>query len=224
VEEPPGRGADLVEELQGNCSLIAMHGVEKAEETGVRGCRARDIVRGEQCRSRAPIPRSLDGIGNNWRFAALIITLVMQMRITILLALALVLATPVAAGDDEKQFALELEKIDLRPRDPRTQARLARWNDDPMARVAMHMASEQARMLGGHQPGAGKPNAMVVSVRLQKGLAAALAVASSSSGVEFYERRMAVIRWPWETDGEAKPAMPLDEQLTVMLGERLESR
>ena len=148
------------------------------------------------------------------------------MLTRLVLVLALLTAAPFVAdgADDKKQFNLELDKISLKPRDPRTQARLARWNDDPMARVAMHMASEQARMLGGHQPGMGQPRAMVFSVRLQKGLAAALTVASSASGVEFYERRMAVIHWPWEKDDGDKPAMPLDEQLTVMLGKRLESR
>ena len=148
------------------------------------------------------------------------------MLIRLLLVLALTLAAPIAADevDDRKQFDLDLENVDLRPRDPRTQARLARWNEDPMARVAMHMASEQARMLGGHQPGAGRPNAMVVSMKFRKGLATALTVASTSSGVEFYERQMAVIRWPWEKEDETKPAMPLDEQLTVMLGKRLESQ
>jgi hypothetical protein len=149
------------------------------------------------------------------------------MKISSLLVVALLATAFVAVADettDANQFDLDLENIDLRPRDPRTEARLARWNDDPMARVAMHMASEQSRMLGGHQPGAGKPNAMVFSVKLQKGLAAALTVASSASGVEFYEHRMAVIRWPWEEDEDAKPALPLDEQLTVMLGDRLESR
>jgi len=148
------------------------------------------------------------------------------MLTRLVLVLALFAAAPVAAdeADDRKQFDLALEEISLRPRDPRTQARLARWNDDPMARVAMAMATEQARMLGGNQPGAGRPNAMVVSVRLQKGLAAALMVSSSTSGVDFFERRMAVINWPWVKDEDAKPAMPLDEQLTVMLGKRLESR
>lgn len=148
------------------------------------------------------------------------------MLTRLFLVLALVIAAPAAAAeaDDQKQFNLELDKISLKPQDPRTQARLARWNDDPMARVAMAMASEQAHILGGHQPGMGQPRAMVFSVRLQKGLAAALMVSSSASGVEFYERRMAVITWPWQDEEETKPAMPLDEQLTVMLGERLESR
>jgi hypothetical protein len=148
------------------------------------------------------------------------------MLTRLLIVLALVIAAPAAAaeGDDQKQFNLELDKISLKPQDPRTQARLSRWNDDPMARVAMAMASEQAHILGGHQPGMGKPRAMVFSVRLQKGLAAALMVSSSASGVEFYERRMAVITWPWQDEEETKPAMPLDEQLTVMLGERLESQ
>jgi hypothetical protein len=138
--------------------------------------------------------------------------------------LALLMCSPVLAGEQEKQFDLALEEAMLRPADPRTQARLARWNDDPMARVAMHMASENARIMGGNQPGMGKPRALVFSVQLQKGLASALTVASSAGGIEFYQRRMAVIRWPWEEDEEPKPSMPLDEQLTVMLGDRLENR
>ena len=147
------------------------------------------------------------------------------MLTRLFLVIVLLIAAPVmAAENDEPQFDLDLDKISLRPQDPRTEARLARWNSDPMARVAMHMASEHARMLGGHQPGMGQPRAMVFSVRLQKGLAAALMVSSSASGVEFYERRMAIINWPWEKDDEARPAMPLDEQLTMMLGRRLESQ
>jgi hypothetical protein len=146
------------------------------------------------------------------------------MKRVLVLCLSLVLAsTAVVAGDGGEGFDLDLESIDFRPRDPRTEARLARWQDDPMARVAMHMASEQARILGGNQPGSGRPNAMVFSVKFQRGLAAALTVASSVSGIDLYERRMAVINWPWAEDDE-KPALPLDEQLTLMLGKRLESR
>lgn len=145
------------------------------------------------------------------------------MKIRTAVLLVLLTATPLVA-DDSKPFSLDLEEIALRPSDPRTQARLARWNDDPMARVAMHMASEQARLIGGNQPGMDRPRGMVFSVRLQQGLAAALMVSTSASGVSFYERRMAVITWPWEKDEEARPAMPLDEQLTVMLGDRLEKR
>ena len=145
-------------------------------------------------------------------------------RISLTIA-ALLVAWPAAGVDAQagKDFDLDLDKISFRPPDQRTEARLARWQDDPMARVAMHMATEQAMILGGHQPGAGRQNAMVVSVRLQKGLAAALMVASSASGVELYERRMAVINWPWTEDDE-KPALPLDEQLTILLGDRLEGR
>ena len=136
--------------------------------------------------------------------------------------LVLLIAATASADDTDKQFDLELEEALRRPPDPRTQARLARWNDDPMARVAMHMASEQARIMGGNLPGMGQPRALVFSIQLRKNLATALTVASSAAGVTFYERRMAVITWPWEEGEESKPAMPLDEQLTVMLGDRLD--
>jgi hypothetical protein len=42
MDESPGHGADVVEELQGGGCLIAMHGVEEAEETEV----AVDLLRG----------------------------------------------------------------------------------------------------------------------------------------------------------------------------------
>jgi hypothetical protein len=143
---------------------------------------------------------------------------------TRILVATLLIASPVSAGDDETEFPLDLADMQFRPRDQRTEARIARWNSDPMARVAMHMNSEQARILGGNRPGTSRPNAMVFSMRLQKGLAAALMVSTTGAGVTFNERRFATIRWPWEKDDSAKPAMPLDEQLTIMLGDRLESR
>jgi len=144
------------------------------------------------------------------------------MKILTLLVLALLLAAPITAAENgERQFQLDLDKVSLRPQDPRTQARLSRWNDDPMARVEMAMATEQARLLGGHMVGMSKPRAMVFSVRLRKGLAAALTVSLQASGVDFYERQIAVIRWPWEDDDDANPAMPLDEQLSVLMEKRL---
>jgi hypothetical protein len=150
----------------------------------------------------------------------------MLMYSRIFTAVLLLAGTPMlAVGEDQgRPFELDLSKMTFRPQDQRTEARLARWNDDPMARLAMAMADDQARMLGGHQPGMGQPRAMVFSVRLQKGLAAALMVSSSASGVDFYQRRMTTIKWPWEKDDEDKPAMPLDEQLSIMLGDRLERR
>jgi hypothetical protein len=150
-------------------------------------------------------------------------TVTMRILAPVLVALAVAAAGAVPAGaEDERPFTLGLDRMTFRPTDQRTEARLARWNDDPMARVAMHMASEQARIIGGNQPGAGRQNAMVVSMQFRKGLAAALTVASSASGVELYERRLAVIRWPWQDEAEAPPAMPLDEQLSILLGDRLE--
>ncbi len=142
----------------------------------------------------------------------------------LILVLALLIATPVAAdeAEEKKQFNLQLDKISLRPQNPRTRARLDRWNNDPMARVEMAMATDQARMLGGYMPGIAQPRALALSIRLRKGLAAALVASYSASGVDFYEQPVTVIRWPWEDEDDAKPAMPMDEQLTIMLGNRLE--
>jgi hypothetical protein len=46
-------------------------------------------------------------------------------------------------------------------------------------------------------------------------------VATVDAGVEAYERSLGVIRWPWsESDEEA---LPIEEQLALLLGHRLES-
>ena len=57
------------------------------------------------------------------------------MRIRSAIVLVLLAASPLIADDVGRQFDLALEEALRRPADPRTQARLARWNDDPMARV-----------------------------------------------------------------------------------------
>jgi hypothetical protein len=146
------------------------------------------------------------------------------MQVRLFLCVALIAAGPVTAGTDGgRSFSLGLDQVSFRPADPRTEARLAQWND-PMGRVAAHMASEQARLIGGGLPGMGRPRSLVFSLRLQKGLAAALMVSSSASGVEMYQRRLSVIRWPWVDNEKAPPAMPLDEQLSILLGDRLEIR
>ena len=130
----------------------------------------------------------------------------------------LLIAAAATAGAAEQRFALGLDQLDLSQLDARTQARLARWND-PTGRAARHLQQEQANLLGGGQPGGSQ--GIAFRVKLQPGFRPQLIVATADAGVEAYERSMGVIRWPWsESDEEA---LPIEEQLALLLGHRLES-
>jgi hypothetical protein len=131
----------------------------------------------------------------------------------------LLVAAAATVGAAEQRFALGLDQLDLSELDARTQARLARWND-PTGRAARHLQQEQANVVGGGQPGGSQ--GIAFRVKLQSGFRPRLIVATVEAGVEDYERSMGVIRWPWrESDEEA---LPIEEQLALLLGHRLESR
>lgn len=127
------------------------------------------------------------------------------------------LAAAATAGAAEQQFSLGLDQLDLSALDARTRARLAQWND-PAGRAARHLQQEQANVMGGGQPGGSQ--GIAFRVKLQAGFRPRLIVATAEAGVEAYERSMGVIRWPWsESDEEA---LPIEEQLALLLGHRLE--
>ena len=130
----------------------------------------------------------------------------------------LLVAAAATAGAAEQRFALGLDELDLSELDARTQARLAQWNDPP-GRADRHLQQEQANVMGGGQPGGSQ--GIAFRVKLQSGFRPQLIVATADAGVEAYERSMGVIRWPWsESDEEA---LPIEEQLALLLGQRLES-
>ena len=137
------------------------------------------------------------------------------MRFTTLTLLLLIAAIPVVAGDSK--FRLGLEMLDLSSLDPRTEARLARWNS-PMGRTVNHVQQQQAQILGGGQPG-GPPGAMAIRVKVQRGFDPRFVAAVSVAGIELHERTLEVIRWPW-SDSDT-PALSLEEQLSLMLGDRM---
>ncbi len=133
------------------------------------------------------------------------------------LVLAAVAATAFAAAAED--LGLDLESLDLRPRDPRTEARLAVWNA-PLGRLSHHLADEQARLLAGGGP-VGTVPAAVLGLKLQRGLGLQVVAGTTEAGIERYEQTVRVIRWPWSDDSVA-PVLPLDEQLALLLGRRLE--
>jgi hypothetical protein len=135
------------------------------------------------------------------------------------LALSLMIITAAApATTADSEFKLGLETLRLSDLDPRTEARLATWNS-PMGRVMNHARQMQADILGGGQPG-GPPGAVAFRVKVQRGFSPRIVAATSVAGIELYERSVEVVRWPWRTSD--RPARSLEEQLSLMLGERME--
>lgn len=138
------------------------------------------------------------------------------MNLRYLLVVPLIAAAlPCSASDSE--FSLGLDRIDPRTLDPRTEARLAQWNS-PLGRTENHIRQQQAEILGGGQPGAGS-GGLAFRAKFQKGYRPRLVVGSSVAGVELYERTVMAIRWPWSRSGE--PIVPLEEQLSLMLADRM---
>lgn len=123
----------------------------------------------------------------------------------------------VAAAAAEPEFSLGLDRLDLSSLDSRTQARLTEWND-PMGRVAAHVQQQQADFVRGGQPGGS--GGIAFRAKIQAGFRPRLIVAWVDAGSEVYERSMGVIRWPWAEPDE--DVLPLDEQLALLLGRRLE--
>ena len=121
-----------------------------------------------------------------------------------------------SAGEDE--FSLDLENIDLSRRDPRTEARLAGWNS-PMGRMIFQMHEQQSMLQRGGMPGGS--GGLAFRVKLRSGVGMAIVAATVDAGVEFYERSVEVVEWPWHKSNGS--VMPIEEQLSVLLGRRLES-
>lgn len=134
-----------------------------------------------------------------------------------LLSAVLAVAGPLAAAG---RFSLDLADLDLEPVDPRTEARLAQWNS-PMGRLAAHMQQEQGRLGRGGLVG-GPPQGIAVGVKLQRGFSVQLYATVTEAGIDRYERSVEVVSWPWQPDG--LEVLPIEEQLTRLLGHRLTTR
>ncbi|MFV2073958.1 MAG: hypothetical protein ACC742_15075 [Thermoanaerobaculales bacterium] len=135
----------------------------------------------------------------------------------------MVLAAPAYTGAGDPGFSLSVNNMVLGSKgDLRTEARLAQWNS-PMGRLIAAFQQQQAWIIRGTQPGLERVSGAVVGVRLRPGLPLEVLAASMDAGVRTSEESLAVVRWPWD-DSREKPALPLEEQLSVLLGQRLEAR
>jgi hypothetical protein len=138
----------------------------------------------------------------------------------ILITLIFALAAPIVAGAGEVSFSLSINDLPMAPRpDPRTEARLAQWND-PMSRLMYHFNQQQSWIMRGAMPGGDRATGAAVMVKAQPGLPLQLLATTMQAGLVAAQQDLAQVRWPW-IDDAALAALPLDQQLSIELGRRL---
>jgi hypothetical protein len=150
------------------------------------------------------------------------------MRFAILLAL--LFTFPALAKAEEPKFELDLDTVMLEPPpEPpqpgpsygsRKKARMEQWND-PMTRWTHQFNQLQAWTMRGAMPGMDRVPGAVVSVSARSGLPLRLVAQSQIATIDLSEKEIDMVRWPWEED-EGPPVMELDEQLSLLLGRRLD--
>ncbi len=128
------------------------------------------------------------------------------------------LAHPTWAG--EASFSLNISAGSRRSLSPAQEARLALWND-PMIRLMRAMDAEVGHLLIG-QPGGGRTPPLI-SVGVGGGLPPRILSASIEHNLARSIEPPTAIAWPWLKENEPTPP-PMEEQLALLLGERLEQR
>jgi len=135
-------------------------------------------------------------------------------------AAALVLVAVTGAAGAQTEFDLQLEKeLSRPPVDPRTENRLAQWNS-PMGRLMYQLQQQQGSLMRGNQPGGS--TGLGFRIKWQGGVGFHLVASPVDSGIELYERSLAVVRWPWQEP--ADPVMSIEQQVSSLLGRRLQRR
>ena len=137
---------------------------------------------------------------------------------TTLIFLALLSAT-VVSGAGDPGFSLDLGGFSfaLRP-DPRTEARLAEWNS-PMGRLMAVFEQQQAWVMRGTQPGLERVTGAAFRFKLQHGVPVKLLAATMEGSLDVSTQPV-TIEWPWRSS-EGEPKMSLEEEIAILLGQRL---
>jgi len=140
------------------------------------------------------------------------------VRYVLTFVMLMVAASAAVAGDS--RFSLNIATTPPASKsDPRKEARLAEWNS-PMGRLMHSFNQQQAWMMRGTMPGGERVNGLAVRVKAQGGLPLHLLAATMQASTSAVEQQIAVVQWPW-SDEEKGPVMALDEQLSLLLGNRL---
>lgn len=139
------------------------------------------------------------------------------MRRAMILVIVLAAAATVMG---QQGFSLRLGDLTMAPRNPRTRARLAEWNS-PMGRLMYDLAQQRAGL--GREGLVGHPMGVAIRLKAQRGLPVQVITAAVERGVQLDERAVPVVHWPWE-EQTGQPALSLDQQISLLLGRRLEVR
>lgn len=137
-----------------------------------------------------------------------------------LITLGIVTIAGAAAFAGDVDFSVEVGEFPVTARpDPRKEARLALWND-PMNRLLYHYHQNLSWTIRGTMPGTERVGGAVISVKAQPGVPLAILTDSIPSSFSLGKKDLSEIRWPWIDEREFS-AMPLEQQLSVLLGRRL---
>jgi hypothetical protein len=139
-----------------------------------------------------------------------------------LILLALLLP-PVVSGAGDAGFSLDLDGFSFAPRlDPRTEARLAEWNS-PMGRLMAAFEQQQAWVMRGAQPGLERVTGVAFRLKMQNGVPVKLLAATMEANFDISTQPVTV-QWPWKPSEGEPPHLSLDEEIAILLGQRLKPR
>ena len=138
-----------------------------------------------------------------------------------LIVLALLLA-PVVSGAGDAGFSLDLDGFSFAPRlDLLTEARLAEWNS-PMGRLMAVFDQQQAWVMRGTQPGMERVTGVAFRLKMQSGMPVKLLAATMEASSDVSTQPV-TFEWPWKP-ADGKPQMSLEEEIAILLGQRLAPR
>jgi len=120
----------------------------------------------------------------------------------------------------EPKFSLSISAGSHQSLSPLQEAQRALWND-PMIRLMRAMDAEVGHLLIG-QPGGGRTPPLV-SVGMGAGLPPRVLSAAIEHNLAGSTEPPTAVAWPWLKENEPTPP-PLEEQLALFLGNRLEQR
>ncbi len=120
-----------------------------------------------------------------------------------ILTIITLLLLPAAIHAGEVTFSLGINDIPLTARpDPRTEARLAQWND-PMGRLMHQFNAQQSWIMRGTMPGGDRVSGAAIKVKAQNGLRCSCWPPPCQASMNISEKQIAVVSWPW---GEKTPS------------------
>ncbi len=140
-------------------------------------------------------------------------------RVLIILGIATIACATAFAGDVDFSVKVGEFPVTSRPEDPRKEARLALWND-PMNRLLYHFNQNLSWTVRGTMPGTERVGGAVISVKAQPGVPLTILTDSVPTSFSLGKKDLSEIKWPW-IDEQEFSAMPLEQQLSVLLGQRL---